>query len=187
MTTDWDVQRTQGQCAETGRTIEENEEFFSVLFEQGESFRRADYCLEAWTGPPPDSFCHYKTRIPQRHKKKQLLVDNEMLRSFFERLADEGQPIRVQFRFVVALILMRKRLLKLEGSTAVDGVETWEMKFTDDHSMHQVVNPRLGDDEIQSVSGELNAILHSDMQDWQGAEDSDMDSAADSVGGEVRG
>lgn len=186
MTTDWDVQRTQGQCVATGRTIEENEEFYSVLFEEGESFRRADYCLEAWTGPPPDSFCHYKTRIPPRRKKRRLLVDNEMLRSFFERLADEEQPIRVQFRFVVALILMRKRLLKLEGTTVADGVETWELKFTDDHSVHQVVNPLLGDDEIQSVSGELDAILHADMQDWNAPEDRDVDSPAEGDGGEVR-
>lgn len=166
----WDVQPPQGCCAVTGRTIEQGEEFYTVLLEEGESFRRADYSLEAWTGPPDGAFCHFKTRLPAKEKRKKLLVNDEVLISFFSRLGDETEPIRVQFRFVIALMLMRKRLLRYVKSTVEEAAEVWEMTLVRDHSTHRVVNPQLSDDQIEGVSRELSVILHEDMGEWANAE-----------------
>ncbi len=44
----YEVERSTAQCAVSGRKLEEGEEFYTVLFEEGESFRRADYSLDAW-------------------------------------------------------------------------------------------------------------------------------------------
>jgi hypothetical protein len=160
MAQDWEVQPPSGRCALSGRELREGEEFYTVLFEDGESFRRADYSFEAWQGPPPGAFCHFKSRVPVKQKRKRLLVDDEILISFFLRLASETEPLRLQFRFVLALILMRKRLLRYEGSQKADGVEIWRMVLTRDQSEHRVINPRLTDDQIAGVSEQLTAILH---------------------------
>ena len=162
----WEVEPATGTCAATGRKFEEGEEFYTVLFEDGDSFRRADYCLDAWTEPPERSFCHFKTRVPVKEKRKRLLVDDELLVNFFQRLEDELEPIRVQFRFVIALILMRKRLLRYENSTTEDGEEVWRMTLIRDKTPHRIVNPRLTDDQIEGVSQQLSAILHGDMGEW---------------------
>jgi hypothetical protein len=167
----WEVEPTTGRCAVTGRTLEEGEEFYTVLFEDGESFRRVDYSLEAWEGTPEGSYCHFKSRIPIKEKRKKLLVDNELLINFFIRLAEETEPVRLQFRFVLALILMRKRLLRYEGSAVREGVETWELVLTHEQTRHQVINPRLTDDQIEGVSKQLGAILHGDMGEWTLARD----------------
>ncbi len=170
----WELEGTTGRCAATGRAFEEGEEFYTVLFEQGESFTRADYSLEGWTEPPERAFCYFKTRVPVKEKKKKLLVDNELLINFFARLADETEPVRVQFRFVLALILMRKRLLRYETTVNQDGVEVWEMTLPRDQSPHRVVNPHLTDDQIEAVSRELTAILHGDALP-PGLDDEGMD------------
>lgn len=173
MAQQWEVAKPAGVCTVTGREIAEGEEFYTALFEEGESFRRADYSLDAWQGPPEGSFCHFKSRLPVKEKRRKLLVDNEVLLNFFQRLAGEAQESRVQFRFVLALILMRKRLLRYEGSNSEDGVETWDMLLTRDHSRHRVVNPRLTEEQIESVSGQLGTILHADMGEWSGEGETD--------------
>ena len=165
MAQQWNVESASGVCGKTGRTFAEGEEFYTVLFEDGESFRRADFAADSWEGPPEGCFCCFKSRTPVKEKKKKLLVDAEMLIGFFCRLEDETEPVRVQFRFVLALLLMRKRLLQYE-STTTDGQEVWEMLLTYDKSMHRVVNPHLTDDQIENVSRQLSAILHSDMGHW---------------------
>ena len=137
-----------------------------MLFEDGEGFRRCDYSHDSWNGPPEGSYCHFKSRIPIKQKRKKLLVDNEILVSFFLRLGDETEPVRLQFRFVLALILMRKRLLRYEGSEVEDGVEVWRMVLATDKSEHRVANPRLTDEQIEGVSTQLSAILHGDMGAW---------------------
>lgn len=166
MAQEWQVDTTTGRCATSGRTLEEGEEFYTVLFEDGESFRRADYSLESWKGAPENAYCHFKTRVPFKEKKKKLLVDNEMLVSFFHRLADETEPVRLHFRFVLALILMRKRVLRYDGSAIEDGVEVWRMTLPREEAVHRVVNPHLTDEQIEGVSGQLSAILHGDMGVW---------------------
>lgn len=177
MNLNWEVGHSAGRCAVTGRVLEEGEEFYSAIFEEGETFRRADFSIDAWTGPPENCFCHFKSRIPVKTKKKRLLVDSEMLVSFFTRLAEETEPVRIQFRFVLALILMRKRVLRYERTTTTGGVETWAMVLMTDKSEHQIVNPRLTDDQIASVSQQLGAVLHGDMGEWAVTESAESTSA----------
>lgn len=165
---DWEVDRTTGVCAVAGRPLAEGEEFYAVLFEEGEGFRRADYSLEAWTGPPAGCFCHFKSRVPKKEHKRRLLIDDDALLAFFVRLAGETEPTRVRFRFVLALVLMRKRLLKYESSRTQDGLETWTLRLVKDHSHHAVVNPGLTDDQIAGVSRDLTAILHGDTASMLG-------------------
>ncbi len=154
------------RCAATGAVLREGDEFYTVLFEEGDSFRRADYSAEGWSGPPEGSYCYFRGHVPVKEKRRRLLVDDDVLMNFFLRLADETADVRVQFRFVLALILMRKRLLKYVSSQGVDGVEVWTMLTPRDHTEHRVVNPRLTDDQIEGVSGELSAILHGDTAQW---------------------
>ena len=171
MAQQWQIESLTGRCAATGRVLAEGEEFYTVLLEDGESFRRVDYSLDAWQGPPQGAFSHFRTRVPVKEKRKRLLVDNEILAHFFLRLADQSEPLRLQFRFVLALILLRKRLLRYEETTIEDGREIWRMTLTLDKTTHQVVNPHLTDDQIEGVSSQLSAILHGDMGHWTQLDD----------------
>ncbi|MCH8150491.1 MAG: hypothetical protein IH987_21355, partial [Planctomycetes bacterium] len=57
-----------------------------------------------------------------------------------------------------------------------DGQEVWEMLLTYDKSTHRVVNPHLTDDQIEEVSQQLSAILHSDMGHWADRDDDPLES-----------
>ena len=162
----WEIARPSGVCAVSGRALAEGEEYYGVLFEEGETFRRADYALECWTGPPEGAYCYFKSRIPPRNKKKQVFIDDDLLINFFLRLADETDEGRLQFRFVLALILMRKRLLRYEQTEHADSREYWQMRLLREQSLHRVLNPLLSDDQVASVSAQLGAILHGDMGDF---------------------
>lgn len=162
----YDVQRPTGVCAATGRKLEEGEAIYTVLFEEGETFGREDYSLDGWKGAPKKSFCHFRSRVPVKTKRRRLFIDDEGLIAFFLRLADEPETLRVQFRFVLALLLMRKRLLKYEDARRTDDGETWRMILTRDQSRHLVLNPNLTDDQIEGVSKQLTAVLHGDMGEF---------------------
>lgn len=186
----WEVTRCSGVCTATGRALAEGEEHYAVLVEEGESFRREDYSLEAWSGPPAGAFCFFKTRVPFKEKKKRLLVDDDVLVNFFTRLADATEEARVHFRFVLALILMRKRLLKYEQTEREGDAEIWIMRLVRDKDgpSHRVRNPRLNDTQIEQVSRELGAILHGDMlppgeecEDLQGGADADARACDDAL------
>lgn len=165
---DWKLERSAGRCVKTGREFAPGETYHVVLYQENEGLRREDYCEQAWTAPPEGAFCCFKTRKPdtQPDRKKRLFVDDEVLIDFFIRLKDEQERTRLQFRFVLALILMRKRLVKYEETRTDGPTEAWRMRLMRDQSAHWVVNPRLNDEEIEDVSRQLTAILHSDAGEF---------------------
>jgi len=164
----WNIEPMTRRCVVTGAELKDGQDFYSVLFADGEGFRREDYSLEAWSGPPEGAFCHFRARVPVRRKKQQLLVDSDTLVNFFVRLGDVVDPPKLRFRFVLALILMRKRLLEYLETFRREGQEFWRMRLTREPTqggasvddVHIVLNPHLNDEQIEAVSKELSTILH---------------------------
>lgn len=156
---EWQIQKPLGTCSGTGRAIEPDEEYIATLLETPEGLRRSDYCCVYWQEHKPQVYCYWKSVMPKGEKKKKLFVDDDMLMSFFERLQDEVDGEKLNFRFVLALVLMRKRLVKYDSSEVVDGKEIWTVRITGRNENAKVVNPHLAEDEIEKLSEQLGQIL----------------------------
>lgn len=164
MASDFEISRATGKCAATGREFQENEFYHAVLFESAEGFERRDYALEAWEGPPDNCVCHWKARVPPKQKKPATItVDSSILINLFCRLEDESSEMRQKFRFVLALLLMRKRLIRFEQAVRGAGGEYWQVRLVQDQSIQQVLNPHLTEAEIERLSKQLTAILSGDV------------------------
>ena len=124
--------------------------------------------MSAWEeGARPDGlFSFWRTRVPEGDDRKTQLVDDTVLVTIFEQLAEDEAPRRVAIRFVLALILMRKRLLRFLGRQEEDGVVTWLMRprgSTPEAPPVEVVDPGLGDDDVLALSEQLSEVLESDL------------------------
>ena len=94
-----------------------------VLLETGgeEELERLDYSLEAWeSGARPEKgqrvFASWRTQAHEPGKKEGALIGAEGLMDLFEQLDEAEEPRRVAFRYVLALLQMRKRQLEYAGS-----------------------------------------------------------------------
>ena len=160
----WEVQRSSGICAGTERPLDVGEDYYAALVETEQGFERRDYSCAYWDEHHPVVFSYWKTRVPEPNQTKKLFVDDNVLVNFFERLEGETEPLRINFRFVLTLILMRKRLLKYNDSKQEDGQEVWSLRRVGTQEIHKVVNPQLTEEQIQEVSQELGAILRGDLE-----------------------
>ncbi len=163
---DWAVSRASGRCAQCDQELAERQEYYAVLSEVPTGFERKDLCLKCWQGPPEGHFCFWKSRVPVHEKKKrQIQVNDAVLISFFERLGREADPMRQRFRFVLALILMRKRLLRYEQTVRNDEQEHWQMRLAGTNAIHHVANPQMNDQQIAEVSQQIGFLLRGDVPD----------------------
>lgn len=160
---DWDIQKTLGQCYGSGVKLKLAQEYFAALVETDEGFERRDYSVDYWNNENPKTYCFWKTKMADSDRKKKLFIDDEMLMSFFERLAKETEEGKVNFRFVLTLVLMRKRKLKYDSSKDVDGVEIWTMKVTGENRTLEVINPDLTEEKIEQLSVQMSQILQVDI------------------------
>src|SRR5260221_12202248 len=93
-------------------------------------------------------------------QRKRLFVADEVLCQLFERLADTTEPAKLNFRFVLGLILMRKRLIVYETSRNDGPKEIWQVRFKGKEEILDLLNPRLEESQILDVSNQLDEILN---------------------------
>jgi len=160
---EWEINKPLGQCSGTERTIESGEEYFAALVETEEGLQRRDFCADYWESQKPDVFCYWKTRLPEPGQKKQLFVDDQMLMAFFERLGKETEQEKINFRFVLAMILMRKRILKYDETINKDDKEVWRLRIVGEKHTVEVVNPHLDEEQLEQLSSQIGEILHTDL------------------------
>lgn len=158
MSNDWEIARGTGRCAISGHDFIEGESYYAALLEGPAGLERRDYALDAWTGPPEGAVCYWRARVPVRDKKPAA-IDTELLTHLFLRLEDEPSETSQQFRFVLGLLLMRKKLLRFEQTVRDTEREYWQMRLLSDQSLHQVLNPRLTGEHVDRLSQQLLAIL----------------------------
>jgi len=161
---EWEIQKTLGSCFGSGREFAEEEEYFASLVECEEGLERRDFCQEYWDQQQPEVYCFWKTRLASGGKKKQIFVDDEMLFSFFNRLAEEEEPEKVKFRFVLTLILMRKKKLKYDSMREDNGEEIWRLRVVGgDRQYVEVLNPHLDEASIEQLSSQVGQILQVEL------------------------
>jgi hypothetical protein len=188
----YDVQKTSGVCLSTGRTLEPGEDCYSALIdvpaaerEGGDDLgmRRVDVSTAAWEGGfrPPHLFSFWKTTVPLPSEKKKTFVDDAVLLNLLRRLEDATEPQRLAFRYVVALILMRKKLLRYDGTDRRDDPdgdgpvqEFWQFtpkrdvskghfgKWAEDETI-DVLDPHLDAGQIEQVTSQLGEILEAEL------------------------
>jgi len=161
--TEWEINKPLGRCYGSGEKIEPGREYFATLVETSDGLQRRDFCCEYFQQSKPQVYCHWKTRMPSPQEKKRLFVDDEMLLTFFNRLETETDGEKVNFRFVLALILMRKRLIKYDSGRTEDGREIWRVRVVRDNEFVDVINPELNEEQIEQLSGQIGRILQVDM------------------------
>ncbi|HBG26954.1 MAG: hypothetical protein A2Y10_12305 [Planctomycetes bacterium GWF2_41_51] len=156
---EWEIHKPLGTCSGSGKKIEPEEEYVATLVETPEGMQRKDYSIEYWSENKPEVYCYWKSVLPKPDQKKKLFIDDAMLMAFFERLATETDQEKLNFRFVLALVLMRKRLLKYDSSKTDNGCEIWILKVSGKDQIEQVINPHLTEDKIEQLSEQLGQIL----------------------------
>lgn len=113
---EYKINRTTRRCSVGDRPLEPGEVYYSVVFESDEDFKRIDIAGDAWKGPPDDAIGWWKNRVPKAEEKKREVAPPEVLIELLRSMAD--QPAAAESRFLLALLLLRKRHLKTIEPTA---------------------------------------------------------------------
>jgi hypothetical protein len=115
---DYEVQHSKRRCAATGREFQPGETYYSVLTADGAKLNREDYAAEAWQGPPAEAIGWWKSQVPDRNAARKRWAPNDVMLDFWDRLAE--QPDKQDMRYVLTLLLVRRRVFRLEEEKTDD-------------------------------------------------------------------
>jgi hypothetical protein len=159
--TDYDIQAPARVCAATGRELKPGDRFYAVLAESGGKLVRTDYAAEGWPGPPGGAVAYWTGRVTAAGQKvRKPAVNDDVLLDCFDRLKGSGDADGLNFRYVAALLLMRRKRFKFEDAARDDhGRDVLIVKDARGGAVHHVTDPRLADDQIAAVQAEVFRVL----------------------------
>lgn len=165
------ISRPTGACAHSGQPIGAGEKYIAALVERqgAEELERVDYTVAAWDAgqrphPPLYLFASWRATMPTPDaKKQQLALGDEELLDLFEQLSDAGDIKKQAFRFLLSLLLIRKKVLRYEGQRT--GIMLVREVGTDTSLPPlEVVDPGSAPEAISSAIEQLGAIMNLEVK-----------------------
>lgn len=170
---DWKIHRRGDACVACERPFEEGEEHFSILRLGPDSLGREDRCaacFEAAEGP--DDVIFWRTQ--HRVRRRGLAVDFDSIERLFLALEGRSEERLSELRYLLSLLLMRKKRLKLVRVRRTPASELMVMR-----------RPRRTEElevRVFDLSPERTSVLRTELErifEGAGAEDLDLAGNAD--------
>ena len=121
-------------------------------------FERRDYCVPCWE-KKPELFSFWKTRMERKEEKR--LEDINAMQEFFRRLIDGPleDPARAKIAYLTALLLSRKRRIRLAGSSGgkLKIEKTW------DGESITIPEPVITDEELGTLRTGMEALFELEL------------------------
>lgn len=186
------IGRHTAHCEATGAELAPGTETVTVLVDgEDDGLERRDFDAGAWAAladadRPADAIAQWRTVVPDPDAPKQAFVDDETLVELFRNLESDPRPARRAFRFVLGLLLVRKKLLKLEGrarrplaaeeaealreaagpdAPVPETIEVWLVRAKGDdpeHPPEELVDPGLSEADVEGLSDQIAMVLDED-------------------------
>jgi hypothetical protein len=156
---DYQIQPNTRKCALSGRELQPGQKFYSVLFQEAGKLIRQDYSSEAWQGPPEGVIAFWSGRVAALEPGRRMRIDDDLLVDCFQRLERQDEAAQVNFRYVLALLLMRRKRFKFEEARVEDGREILALRCSRTGNEYLVVNPGLSEEEMMAVQEEVFRVL----------------------------
>ena len=162
---------------------EDRSEEQSKVNDKGElPMLRIDVSADAWEDNhfrPPFLFGFWRAEVPEPNEKKKLLIGDAAIQELMLSMEDATEDKQLAFRYVLALILLRKKLLRHDGidrREQEDGPvqDYWQFtpkldiakghfgKWNEDNKF-EVLDPHITEDEIAGVTEQLGQVLELDL------------------------
>lgn len=158
---EWLINKGSKNCSNCENVFKEEEEYFSAIYDNHDAFMRKDFCLECWDkAKSGEIFSFWKTKVQKAFDKGQMYASTDVFCDLFQKLENVENQSNVNFRYVLSLYLMRKKILKLKSVQKTNGNEILVFQYFKEGKETKVFKPQLGDEAILAVTEEIGKLVN---------------------------
>lgn len=160
----WSIKSRARECAESGTPFVDGQQIRAAIFPDPDSsgYLRRDYALEAWQNrqnpEPPFSTWLTIYHPPVVEEKAEAVVDKDP-ESLLKRLVEEDQEHTENARYILAVMLERKKLLRETDTQEVPSgiLRVYEHRKTGD--VFVIKDPQIALADVERVQEEVQQLL----------------------------
>src|SRR5437870_2873858 len=163
--TEWKIQSRAHACAACSKSFADKEAYHTLLFDEKAEFRRSDICQNCWQTQYSDGVRDRKGFVSHWQGNYEAppapsdAIRRETAESLLRKLIEQNDPRFAAAGYVLAVMLERKRVLKVKEQVQRDGrrVFIYEQPVTGD--LFTIVDPNLQLDQLEQVQRDVAALL----------------------------
>jgi hypothetical protein len=163
MTQDWTIQGRAHQCSKTGKPFAEGEHFYTLLFHEKGAYRREDLCEEAFKTrgeDEPRPFSYWRAKYVPPPPAQPETVSKQTAEDLLRAYMEETGPDHTNARYILALMLERKRILKeVEVKHGEDGSLTRIYEHGKTGEVFVIPDPQLKLGQVEEVQRQVADLL----------------------------
>ena len=163
--TEWNIQSRGHACSACGKSFADREVYHTLLFDEKADFRRSDVCQPCWQKQYSDGardrkgFISYWQGVYAAPPPPVDAIQRETAESLLRKLIELNDPRHIPAGYILAVMLERKRLLKVKEQLVRDGqrVFIYEQPATGD--VFTIIDPALQLNQLEQVQRDVAALL----------------------------
>jgi hypothetical protein len=163
---DYHLKPLSKACAVCEEPFTAGERVHSIVVHHNDSLVRRDISEACWDGAPDGMIAHWHCVIPEPEQKRAARLDPDSMLAYLEQLVEDADPEQDKLKYVLALFLLQKRRLKLDGSTGGESGEFLQLSGSRGEGPFEIRDQQLTEAEIIRLQAELNHCLE---QEWNAA------------------
>ncbi len=152
------IGKQQENCVACGREFRDGEEVVSCVYPQEDSLGRADLCVDCWeAGKAPAAISSWRRKVQKKASPKRF--DRKAALELFRILADSEEPRDADTAYILALLLMRKKVFELARTGSEEGVNTMVLRLRGTAEQFKLASRDLTEEQLEGVKSNLESIF----------------------------
>jgi hypothetical protein len=158
---EWNIQARALQCAVSGRPFEKGERVFSALYWRDGQYVRVDLGAEAWNARNDniEPLSAWQTEFVPPPPPAPEALRKDDAESLLRRLMTENAPGMRNARYILALMLERKKVVRQIERQRQEGASILVYEHTASGEVWLIEDPGLKLGELKAVQDEVAHLL----------------------------
>jgi hypothetical protein len=163
--TEWNIQSRAHACSACGKSFADKEAYHTLLFDERSDFRRLDVCEACWQKQYSEGaserkgFVSYWQGVYECPPPPTEAIQKETAESLLRKLIELNDPRYVSAGYILAVMLERKRVLRVKEQTVRDGKRIFIYEQPKSGDVFTIVDPNLQLNQLEQVQHDVAALL----------------------------
>jgi len=162
---EWNIQSRAHACEACGKSFADKESYHTLLFDEKQDFRRSDICEGCWQKQHSEGARERKGFISYWHGVYEAPVPapepihKDTAESLLRKLIELNDPRYIPAGYILAVMLERKRLLKIKEQFVRDGRRVFVYEHPKTGDLFTIIDPALQLDQLEEVQRDVAGLL----------------------------
>ena len=161
---EWNIQGRAHACEVCAQPFADKQPYHTLLFDAAPDLRRSDICEACWKNTEgardrKGFISHWQGVYEAPPAAPVDAIQKDTAESLLRKLIEQSDPRHIPAGYILAVMLERKRILKVKEQLQRDGQRVFVYEQPKTGDIFTIVDPGLRLDQLEQVQRDVAALL----------------------------